>query len=166
MHRFVSVAVASLIGLTMASAVGAQSITLAGPADQQRIVSMADISALPRESVTVRQHGQDHQFDGVALASVLSLVKAPLGPALRGKELATVVLVTASDGYAAALALAEVDPAMQTKKIILADHMDGAPLPPDRGPFQLIIEGDLRPARAVRMVTSIDLIKANRQADK
>jgi hypothetical protein len=33
--------------------------------------------------------------------------------------------------------------------------MDGAPLAADKGPFQLVIEGDLRPARSARMVSKI-----------
>jgi hypothetical protein len=46
---------------------------------------------------------------------------------------------------------------MRNERVILADRMDGAPLDSDHGPFLLVVEGDLRPARAVRMVSSIRL---------
>jgi hypothetical protein len=43
------------------------------------------------------------------------------------------------------------------ERVILADLMDGNPLDERTGPFQLVVEGDLRPARAVRMVSAIRL---------
>jgi hypothetical protein len=49
-------------------------------------------------------------------------------------------------------------------RIIIADRADGAPLGPKDGPFKLVIEGDLRPARGVRMVTSVSLIRPGQPA--
>ena len=46
---------------------------------------------------------------------------------------------------------------MRTDRVIPADRMDGSSLDADKGPFQLVVEGDLRPARAVRMVSAIRL---------
>jgi hypothetical protein len=87
----------------------------------------------------------------------LSKVGAPAGKAIRGEELADVVIIEARDGYKIALDLAGTDPTMRNERVILADRMDGAPLDSDHGPFLLVVEGDLRPARAVRMVFSIRL---------
>ena len=148
----------SMFVLIVATSAAGQSIDVKGTADTPRTVSAADLSTLPRSTLSAKQHDQMHAFEGVAVSSILELVRAPLGTELRGKELANVVLVKGSDGYVVALALAEIDPAMQAKKIILADRMDSAPLPPDRGPFQLIVEGDIRPARAVRMVVTFEII--------
>ncbi len=149
---------ALFIAVSDPGAAFSQSLVVKGPDGKSRIIAQAEMSAMPRIRLNITQHDQRRVFDGVALSSLLELVGAPLGKALRGRELADIVLVTASDGYQVVLALAEADPAMQTKQVILADRMDDRPLPPDHGPFQLIVEGDTRPARAVRMVQSIELM--------
>jgi hypothetical protein len=82
-------------------------------------------------------------------------VGAPAGKGLHGPALADFVVVSAKDGYRVVLGLAETDPGVRTEKILLADRAEGAPLPPTEGPFRLVIEGDLRPVRSARMVTSI-----------
>ena len=70
-------------------------------------------------------------------------------------ELADVVIVEARDGYKVALDLTGTDAAMRTDRVILADRMDGSPLGADKGPFHLVIDCDLRPSRAARMVSVI-----------
>ena len=67
------------------------------------------------------------------------------------------MLVTSSDGYQVAVGLAEADPGTRPNRIILADRSDGAPLGLAAGPFQLVIEGDIRPARSARMVSAIEV---------
>lgn len=106
----------------------------------------------------------------LALAAVLALVAAPAVAqtlalkALGGREMADVVLVTGADGYQVALGLAEADPGTRPNRIIIADRVDGAPLGPKDGPFKLVIEGDLRPARGARMVTGLTLIRLGQPA--
>jgi len=60
--------------------------------------------------------------------SALAKVGAPAGRAIRGEELADVVIIEARDGYKVALDLAGTDPTMRNERVILADRMDGAPL--------------------------------------
>ena len=55
-------------------------------------------------------------------------------------------------------AIAEFDPAFTDRVAILADRKDGAPLPPNAAPFQLVITGEKRPARWVRQVVAIELM--------
>jgi Oxidoreductase molybdopterin binding domain len=99
-------------------------------------------------------------FEGALLGDVLAKVGAPAGKAIHGAELADVVIVEARDGYKVAVDLAGTDAAMRTDRVILADRMDGSALDADKGPFQLVVEGDLRPARAVHMVSAIRLERA------
>jgi hypothetical protein len=96
------------------------------------------------------EHGTPHVFEGALLGDMLAEVGAPAGKAIRGAELADVVIVEARDGYKVALDLAGTDAAMRKDRVILADRMDGSSLDADKGPFQLVVESDLRPARAVR----------------
>ena len=133
------------------------SVALAGLDGQKSILTLSELGALPRVQVSAKEHGAPHVFEGALLRDVLAKVGAPAGKAIHGKELVDVVIVEAHDGYKVALDLAGTDPMMRADRVILADRMDGTPLDSDKGPFQFIVEGHLRPARAVRMVSAIRL---------
>jgi DMSO/TMAO reductase YedYZ molybdopterin-dependent catalytic subunit len=119
-------------------------------------LTLADLAALPRAEAVIDHAGRRTRFEGALLSAVLGRVGAPLGPALRGPALGLVVLATGRDGYRAALALAEADPGMRPAATIVADREDGAPLAQD-GPLRLVVAGDLRPARSVRMLVSLEV---------
>ena len=107
--------------------------------------------------LTVTVEGKTATYDGVPLTQLLARVGAPAGQALRGAALRDTVLVTGHDGFVAVLALAETDPGFRKEQILLADRADGQPLAEGVGPYRLVVEGDLRAARAVRMVTAIQV---------
>lgn len=136
----------------------AQSVALKGPDGQVATLSAADLAALPHVKMTVVQHGKTSTFEGVSLGDIVTRVGAASGKAIHGPELATVIRVTAKDGYQVVLGLAETDPGTRKGRIILADRADGAPLKDD-GPFRLVVEDDLRPARSARMVERIEVIR-------
>lgn len=153
-HFFALVALASL----MTGAGGEDrflSVAVVGLDGQQHTLTVAELDALPRVTISAREQGTQHVFEGALLGDVLAKVGAPAGKAIRGPELADVVIVEARDGYKVALDLAGTDASMRTDRVILADRKDGSPLDANRGPFQLVVEGDLRPARAVTMVSAI-----------
>jgi hypothetical protein len=147
-----------LFGCSVAAAEeSGTAIALAGLDGQQSVLTLAELDALPRVQVSANEHGTQHVFEGALLGDVLARVGAPAGKAIHGRELADVVVVEARDGYIVALGLAETDSTIRNERAILADRMDGALLGSDKGPFQLVIEGDLRPARSARMVSKIRL---------
>lgn len=148
---------ALVAAILSASAASAQSVVLTSPDGVTRTLGAADLAALPRETLSLSAHGQTHVYSGPSLASVLAAVDAPVGSALRGPALKSVVAVRAADGYVVAFSLAEIDPAMRSSRIILADREDDAAIGGEDGPLRLIVEGDARPARSVRQVTAIDL---------
>lgn len=156
-------ALAAVLALAAAPAV-AQTLTLKGLAGQVAVVTEADLAKLPRVKFTFDAHGQKHDYEGPLLIDLLAEVGGPTGKALGGREMADVVLVTAADGYQVALGLAEADPGTRPNRIIIADRADGAPLGAKEGPFKLVIEGDLRPARSARMVISLSLIRVGQPA--
>jgi hypothetical protein len=136
----------------------AQSVTLRGPEGETRAVSAAELAAMPhQDAMLASEHGPAKHYDGVPLSDLLRSVGAPAGKALRGPALADVVVIGARDGYRVVLGLGETDPGVRAQKILLADRAEGAPLPPNEGPFRLVIEGDLRPVRSARMVTTISV---------
>ncbi|THD81136.1 MAG: molybdopterin-binding oxidoreductase [Phenylobacterium sp.] len=149
---------AAAIALVAAPAF-AQTLKLTGPDGRTAVVSEADLAAMPRVKFVFDAHGQKHEYEGPLLIDLMARVGAPTGKAVGGREMADVILVTAMDGYQVALGLAEADPGTRPNRIIVADRSDGAPLSAKEGPFKLVIEGDVRPARSARMVSAISLIR-------
>lgn len=139
----------------LAAPVLAQDLAVVGPDGKTVTLSASDLAALPRAAVELDAHGERHRYEGALLIEVLAKAGAPSGKALRGPVLGDVVLVEARDDYAVALGLAEADPATRPNRMILADRRDGAALPSDEGPYRLVVEGDLRPARSARMVNRL-----------
>jgi hypothetical protein len=80
----------------------------------------------------------------------------PQGEQLRGKGIATYVLVEAADDYRALFSLAEFNSSFQDSEIIVASwHSDSRcfrAIPPDR-------PHEKRPARWVEMVKSITVVR-------
>ncbi len=147
-----------LAGVLAAGPAAAQTLNLSGEAGQHASLTAAELAALPHVHIQVMQHGQAHAYDGVLLGDLLARVGAPRGEGIKGRELATVVRVSARDGYQVVVSLAETDAVTRAAKMIVADREAGAPLKAEEGPFRLVIEDDLRPARSARQVERIEVI--------
>ena len=63
------------------------------------------------------------------------------------------------EGRSAVFSLAELDPAMTTNDIIVADTVDGQPLFDYQGPFRIVTPHDKRGARGVRMLQKLDVVR-------
>jgi hypothetical protein len=87
-------------------------------------------------------------------------VQAPAGESLRGKGMSLVLIAGAKDGYHAAFALAELDEGIGNKPAFACDKQDSQPLSQSDGPIRLVMPSDKRPARWVRMVTTLDVVQA------
>lgn len=132
-------------------------LTLRGLDSVAHVVTPREWAQLPRVDTTVSAHGVTGRYSGVPLTALLALIHAPADGSLRGKALATYILVEAADGYRVVFSLADFDPGFTDRTAIVADRKDGAPLSAQEGPFRLIVPGERRPARWVRMVTAIEL---------
>ena len=151
-RRYLLVSVAYFF-LFFVSGLAAQTLQLINTDGQSTTLAAAQIAKLPRVTVSVKDHDVSAQFEGVALATLLSSAGIQLGDKLHGTRLAEVLMVEAADGYKVAFALAEVDPAFATREIILADKRDGKSLDAKEGPFRIVAPGDKRGARWARQVT-------------
>jgi hypothetical protein len=138
----------------------APTLTLVGLDGRSRAVSSADLASLARHDTTVSAHQVSGRYSGVALTDLLALVNAPLADSLRGRSLATYVLVEAADGYRVLFSIAELDANFTDRIVIVADRKDGQPLAAAEGPYRLIVPGEKRPARWARQVTRISLGRA------
>jgi DMSO/TMAO reductase YedYZ molybdopterin-dependent catalytic subunit len=124
-------------------------------------LSLADLRDLPRQTITVMNEHEkkDETYQGVPLAEILKRAGVPQGSALRGPALAMYVRAEGADGYAAVFALAELDSSLQDSGVIVADTLDGQPIPDKLGPLRLVAPHDKRPARWVRMLRTITVVK-------
>jgi hypothetical protein len=137
------------------------SVKISGEVTTAMTINDDDLHKYAQTTVTRKDHdGKDHTYTGVVLSEILKKAGATLGPDLKGKNLNKYILVTASDNYQVVFALAELDKAFTDRTIILADQVDGKPLPSDEGPFRIIVQDEKKPARCIREVTEIKVIAA------
>jgi hypothetical protein len=137
-----------------AAAQAADSLVIEAP-DARAVVHAADWADLPRDTIRVRFHNQPAQlYSGVPLPALLRLVGVR-ADSLRGRSLALRVIVEAADGYRIVLGLGELDPTLGGRRALLADQVDGQPLPAAESPFRLLIAGDQRPPRWARQVVAL-----------
>jgi DMSO/TMAO reductase YedYZ molybdopterin-dependent catalytic subunit len=128
---------------------------------KDRTISSSDLTRLTRHDTTVSAHHVSGRYSGVALTDVLALGGGPPSDSSRGRALTTYVLVEAADGYRVIFSLAELDGGFTDRVVLLADRVNGQPLPASEGPFRLIVPGEKRPARWARQVVRISLGRVN-----
>ena len=123
-------------------------------------LSPEELAALPHKSVSVfNAHSKANEtYSGVPLADLLAKVGVPLGESVRGKLFLTGVVASGADGYGVLYSLAEVDPSIHTGDVIVADTVHGKKLEKD-GPFKMVSSEERRPARWVRNLDSISVVK-------
>ena len=133
-------------------------VIVRGLTGQSETLTADDIAKLPHVHVSLDHMGVTTDFSGPLISDLLRDVGAPMGVRLHGSGVNDVVFVTAADRYRVVLSLAEVDPSFhRNAKVILADQADGKPLPAKEGPYRLVVDGDLKPARAAYSVMAIEL---------
>jgi DMSO/TMAO reductase YedYZ molybdopterin-dependent catalytic subunit len=119
----------------------------------------ADLKLLSRTRVEVKEDDRTLAYEGVLVAEILKRAGVPLGSDLRGNALATYVVASAIDGYQVVFSIGELDPAMTSNEIIVADTIDGKPLLPKQGPLRIVAPRDARAARSVRMLTRLEVVR-------
>lgn len=134
-------------------------LAIGGEVERPLSLSAKQLRDMNPVSVMVREHsGVVSNYQGVPLVSLLESAGLTFGTALRGKRLATYLLVQASDGYAVVFALPELDPAFNDRTIFLAYAKDGAALPEKEAPLRVIVPGEKREARWIRQVVALKVI--------
>lgn len=148
-----------LFALTLqATLATGQQLTVQAEGGKQTVLARADIEALPHVKVTTAASGISTTFEGVPLRAVLEKAGVGLGETLKGKRMASCLLVEAADGYRVVIALPELDPAFSDKQIVLAFLKDGKTLNDKEGPYRIVIPDEKRMARWVRQVTTLKIV--------
>jgi len=93
--------------------------------------------------------------------SVVDPAGVPQGEDLKGQLLASYLIFEAEDGYRVVFSIAELDSGIVDSDVIVADTLDGAPLPAKQGPLRVVAPHEKRAARWVRMLKSITVARAS-----
>lgn len=139
-------------------------LTVNGDIDKPMSLSLADLRDLPRQTITVMNEHEkkDETYQGVPLAEILKRAGVPQGANLRGPALAISVRAEGADGYAVIFGLGELDSSIEDAGVLVADTLDGQPIPDKLGPLRLVVPHDKRPARWVRMLKTITVAKPSK----
>ena len=121
---------------------------------------LADLAAMPRTTLQMTLDGKPHSVEGVLVYEVLKKAGQPFGDQMRKAELVKYAVFSAHDGYRALFALPEFDPAFTAASALVADRMDGQPLPSGKGPLRLVIPGEKTGSRSIFMLERIDIQSA------
>jgi len=144
--------------LLMVGSASSQQITVQNDQSGHVVLSAADIAALPHTIVKVNGHDGTATYSGVPVATLLEKAGITFGESLRGKRLASCLLVEAADGYRVVIALPELDPGFTDKQILLADKPETHPLDDKDGPYRIVIPDEKRMARWVRQVKTLKIV--------
>ena len=137
-------------------------LKIGGDVSQPLVVSADDLKQMPRKTLSVlNPHDKKNEvYEGVLVEELLKRAGVPQGEKLRGAALATYLIFEADDGYRTVFSIAELDSGITDSEVIVADTMDGTALPAKIGPFRLVAPKEKRPARWVRMLKSITVVRA------
>jgi hypothetical protein len=118
----------------------------------------ATLARLPVASATLTSHGQRQACTGVWLADLAAAAGLPAGEALRGPALTTMIVAEAADGYRVAFSLAELDPKLGNRSVLVANACDGKALGAADGQLRLVVPGEVRAARSVRQLRALRVV--------
>jgi DMSO/TMAO reductase YedYZ molybdopterin-dependent catalytic subunit len=140
----------------------AAQLTVAGDVTTPLSLTIADLKKMPRKTVAVMNPREKKMetYEGVLLEDLLHRAGAMQGDQLRGLALSMYVVAEAADGYRVVFSLAELDSAFSESDVLVADTRDDAPLDATIGPLRLVAPHDKRPARWVRMLKSIKVVRS------
>jgi DMSO/TMAO reductase YedYZ molybdopterin-dependent catalytic subunit len=134
-------------------------LTVAGDVTRALSLTASELRALPRTRVEMKFEEKTLTYEGVLVAEILKRAGVPLGAELRGKAVASYVSATAQDGYQVVFSIGELDPEFTTGDIIVADTVDGQPLPAQEGPLRIAVPRDKRHSRSLRQLERLEFVR-------
>jgi DMSO/TMAO reductase YedYZ molybdopterin-dependent catalytic subunit len=144
-----------------APAASAVDLNIGGDVATPLELTIVDLKKMPRKTLSVvNPHTKTmEKYEGVLLEELLRRAGAAQGEKLRGTAMASYVVVEGADGYRVIFSLAELDSGVVDSDVIVADTMDGGAMRADIGPLRIVAPREKRPARWVRMVKEITVVK-------
>jgi DMSO/TMAO reductase YedYZ molybdopterin-dependent catalytic subunit len=139
-------------------------LKVTGAVQTRLALTLEDLKKMPRKTVLVANpHDKKMEdYEGVLVEDLLKKAGVPQGEDLKGPLLASYLVFEAEDGYRVVFSIAELDSGIVDSGVIIADTLDGAPLPAKQGPLRVVAPHERRAARWVRMLRSITVVTAPR----
>lgn len=138
----------------------APTLTLIGEGGTSKVLTMADLAALPQFEVSHPEtEGPPTTLKGPSVRSLMTLVGAPTGTMLRGPAMVLVVMAEADDGLKVAYTLTELDEQFGNRLAVVGLTQNGAPIPAEDGPLRIAVAGDQYRARWTRHVARLRLVR-------
>jgi len=136
-------------------------LKISGAVSTPLVLTVQDLKKMPRKTLSVvnSHENKTEVYEGVLVEDLLKKAGVPQGENLRGPALATYVVMEAEDGYRVVFSIAELDSGIVDSGVLVADTVDGAALPAKQGPFRVVAPHEKRPARWVRMLKSITVVR-------
>lgn len=126
---------------------------------KQTVLSAADLASLPRHDARIVAEGASDSVSvsGISLWDILQRIGAPAVEA-SGRQRAVMYLrLVGADGQGALMSLVEVDPGFSKRTALVVDRRNGKPLDAVEGQWRVILPDDLRHARWIRGLVTIEI---------
>ena len=118
-----------------------------------------DLPALQAMATSTQTVGANI-YTGVSLWALLNKLGLRLPASIKNPTLTMYVVATGSDGYRAAVSLAEMDPGFGNKAALIAYEMNHAALG-GYGMARLVLPGDVKQGRSVSNLIALEVFTAN-----
>ncbi|MFT3681733.1 MAG: molybdopterin-dependent oxidoreductase [Ferruginibacter sp.] len=130
-------------------------LTVEGDIPKTVTFTAAQLAAMNKTEVrAMSMSGESHVYTGIVVADILKAA-AVIGPSTHRDNLTKYMLVRSADNYQVLFSLTELDSAFSGRTIILANLVDGKPLPESKGPYRMVVPGEeKRQARWIWGVTT------------
>jgi hypothetical protein len=134
-------------------------LTVGGHVAHPAQLTLEQLKALPPVTVTLTFQSDHGPQSGTWTGPLLLDLVRQAAPVDNGSDksapLQHTILARGRDGYAAVLAIGEIDPRFAGNKVIVAYRRDGKPM--ERQTFRLIVPGDAHGGRSVNDLVSLTI---------
>ena len=118
-----------------------------------------DLAKMPRTTAQLAADGTTTTYEGVLLYDILVKAGWQFGRGMTGKPMASYLVATGKDGYQVVFALPEIDPQFSGAKVMIADKVDGSPLPAREQPFRIVAPEDKMHARSIYSLVKLEVVR-------
>lgn len=124
-------------------------LKISGEVSSPQSLTLENLHSFPKIEVNfVDKGGSKHVYKGYSIQAILTKAGATMGTNLRGENLSKYLIAKCADGYQVLFSLAELDSSFTDRVVIVADEMDGKPLPDGKGPLRIIVPNEKKPTRS------------------
>ncbi len=128
---------ALLVSPSQAQTAAAPVLRVGGAVSTPLLLTADDLKKMPRKALTVQNthDAKSEVYEGVRVEDLLGKAGVPQGENLRGTSLASYVIFEGDDGYRVVFSIAELDSGIEDSDVLVADTLNGAPIPSKQGPL-------------------------------